>query len=86
MPSDLDKLYLHYAAVLDGLLEAVRGYACRVSMSWNNRSPKDATQNITVKVWQALSTFTGQSSFRTFVHTVAVNHLHDLASAAKWRP
>jgi DNA-directed RNA polymerase specialized sigma24 family protein len=38
-----------------------------------------------VKVWRSLATFTRQSSFRTVVHTVAVNHLHDAARATKSR-
>jgi RNA polymerase sigma factor (sigma-70 family) len=86
--SDLDKLYLKYSTdptMLDGLLEAVRGYAVRIAVSWNHRSPEDAAQEIVVKVWRSLAKFTRQSSFRTFVHTVAVNHLHDLASATKCR-
>ena len=88
MASDLDKLYLRYATdptMLDGLFEAVHGTrtACHYPGTIARRKMRRRTS------WSRSGghwpRFTRQSTFRTFVHTVAVNHLHDLASATKCR-
>lgn len=35
----------------------------------------DAVQEVFIRVWQKLGTFSGQSAFGTWLHRVAVNHL-----------
>jgi RNA polymerase sigma factor (sigma-70 family) len=88
MTSDLDRAFLHYATnptALDALREAVRLYAERVAAREGAHSPEDTAQEVVVKVWRALSTFERQSSFRIFVHTIVLNHLHGEARARKSR-
>jgi RNA polymerase sigma factor (sigma-70 family) len=79
-PSDLDVAYLRYNTdpnALDNLLEAVRKYASRLAERNDHPSPEDAAQDIVIKTWKALSRFERRSSFRSFVHTIAIHHLFD---------
>jgi RNA polymerase sigma factor (sigma-70 family) len=44
-------------------------------MIWHRETAEDATQEILIKVVTKLSTFRGQSRFRTWLYRIAVNHL-----------
>ena len=44
-------------------------------MLWHRQLAEDATQEILIKVVTKLSTFRGQSQFRTWLYRIAVNHL-----------
>jgi RNA polymerase sigma factor (sigma-70 family) len=44
-------------------------------MLWQRQLAEDATQEILIKVVTKLSTFRGQSQFRTWLYRIAVNHL-----------
>ena len=46
-----------------------------IRMLWHREVAEDATQEILVKVVTKLSTFRGQSQFRTWLYRIAVNHL-----------
>jgi RNA polymerase sigma factor (sigma-70 family) len=46
-----------------------------IRMIWHREAAEDATQEILVKVVTKLSTFRGQSQFRTWLYRIAVNHL-----------
>jgi RNA polymerase sigma factor (sigma-70 family) len=88
MLNDLDRTYLRYATDpdrLDNLLAAARRYAARQAERDGHPSAEDAAQEIVVKVWKSLSRFQRRSSFRSFVHTIAIHHLLDEARAAKSR-
>jgi RNA polymerase sigma factor (sigma-70 family) len=47
-------------------------------MVWYRESAEDATQEILIKVVTKLSTFRGQSQFRTWLYRIAFNHLLNL--------
>jgi RNA polymerase sigma factor (sigma-70 family) len=49
-----------------------------VRMLWQQEDAEDATQEILIKVLRALPTFRGESTFRTWLHRIAVNHILDL--------
>jgi RNA polymerase sigma factor (sigma-70 family) len=86
--NDLDVAYLRYTTnptAIDSLLEAVRKYATRVAERNDHPSPEDAAQEIVVKTWKALSRFERRSSFRSFVHTIVMNHLYDEIRAQRAR-
>jgi RNA polymerase sigma factor (sigma-70 family) len=44
-------------------------------MVWRREVAEDATQEICIKAVTKLSTFAGQSAFRTWLYRIAVNHL-----------
>jgi RNA polymerase sigma factor (sigma-70 family) len=44
-------------------------------MAWRREVAEDATQEICIKAFTKLSTFSGQSAFRTWLYRIAVNHL-----------
>jgi len=46
-----------------------------IRMLWRRELAEDATQEILIKVVTKLSTFRGQSKFRTWLYRIAVNHL-----------
>jgi RNA polymerase sigma factor (sigma-70 family) len=46
-----------------------------IRMIWHREAAEDATQEILIKVVTKLSTFRGQSQFRTWLYRIAVNHL-----------
>jgi RNA polymerase sigma factor (sigma-70 family) len=46
-----------------------------IRMIWHRETAEDATQEILIKVVTKLSTFRGQSQFRTWLYRIAVNHL-----------
>jgi RNA polymerase sigma factor (sigma-70 family) len=49
-----------------------------VRMLWYRADAEDATQDILIKVLKALSGYRGESSFRTWLYRIAVNHILDL--------
>src|SRR5271166_509274 len=46
-----------------------------IRMLWHREIAEDATQEILIKVVTKLSTFRGQSQFRTWLYRIAFNHL-----------
>ena len=50
-------------------------YNIAIRMLWHREVAEDATQEILIKVVTKLSTFRGQSQFRTWLYRIAVNHL-----------
>lgn len=46
-----------------------------IRMLWRREAAEDATQEVLIKVVTKLSTFRGQSQFRTWLYRIAVNHL-----------
>lgn len=71
---------------LGSLLSASTSYVSAVCKRSGHPDADDLTQEIVIKVWLALSTYRGQSSFRTWVHKIARRHLIDTArrSADPW--
>ncbi len=65
------------ARAVDALVRRLQGpvYALALRMVWNPHDAEDATQEILVKVATALSSFRGDSAFRTWVYRLAANHL-----------
>jgi RNA polymerase sigma factor (sigma-70 family) len=49
-----------------------------IRMLWRRPDAEDATQEILIKAWKALSTYRGESAFRTWLYRIAVNHILDL--------
>lgn len=62
---------------LEELVAAVRDdvYGLAMRMLWHPADAEDATQEILVKLVTGLSSFRGDSSFRTWSYRVAANHL-----------
>ena len=62
---------------LTRLIELVRDDVYRLSlrMLWHPEDAADATQEILLKVVTSISTFRGESSFRTWTFRIATNHL-----------
>src|SRR6266545_5106591 len=65
------------ARAVDALVRRCQGpvYALALRMVWNPHDAEDATQEILVKVMTGLSSFRGDSAFRTWVYRIAANHL-----------
>ena len=64
----------------DALEEVVRRHQAwvfniAIRMLWHRDLAEDATQEILIKVVTKLSTFRGQSKFRTWLYRIASNHL-----------
>ncbi len=45
---------------------------------WRRADAEDATQDILIKVLKGLPAYRGESSFRTWLYRIAVNHVLDL--------
>src|SRR5260370_6764445 len=62
---------------LDKLVRRHQPWVFNISirMLWHREVAEDATQEILIKVVTKLSTFRGQSQFRTWLYRIAVNHL-----------
>jgi len=62
---------------LDKLIRRHQSWVFNVAirMLWHREVAEDATQEILVKVVTKLSTFRGESQFRTWLYRIAVNHL-----------
>lgn len=50
-------------------------YNLALRMLWDARDAEDATQEILIRIVTALSSFRGESAFRTWAYRVATNHL-----------
>jgi RNA polymerase sigma factor (sigma-70 family) len=44
-------------------------------MVWRREAAEDATQEVLIKAVTKLSTYAGNSAFRTWLYRIAVNHL-----------
>jgi RNA polymerase sigma factor (sigma-70 family) len=66
-------------AALEDVVRAVQPDVYRLAMRflWHPQDAEDATQDILVRVVTRLSTFRGESAFRTWVYRVAANALLD---------
>jgi RNA polymerase sigma factor (sigma-70 family) len=62
---------------LEALVRAVQDdvYGLALRMLWHPQDAADATQEILIKIITHLASFRGESSFRTWCHRVASNHL-----------
>lgn len=62
---------------LEQLILSVQGglYNLAVRMVWHPQDAEDASQEIMIKIITKLSTFQGNSSFRTWAWRIAINHL-----------
>ncbi len=49
-----------------------------VRMLWGRYDAEDATQDILIKVLKSLPKFRGESTFRTWLYRIAVNHILDM--------
>ena len=79
-PTDEDLVSRAQAGEKDALDKLVRRhqpwvYNIAIRMLWHREVAEDATQEILIKVVTKLSTFRGQSQFRTWLYRIAVNHL-----------
>ncbi len=65
------------SAALTAVVERIQDDVYRLSlrMLWHPQDAEDATQEILLKVVTSVSTFRGESSFRTWALRVATNHL-----------
>lgn len=64
----------------DSLVKAHQPWVFNLAlrMTWRRVVAEDATQEIFIKVVRRVHTFAGHSSFRTWLHRIAVNHLLDV--------
>ncbi len=62
---------------LDALLRRHQGfiYGTALRMLWHPQDAEDATQEILIKIVTGLSSFRGESSFRTWAYRIATNHV-----------
>jgi RNA polymerase sigma factor (sigma-70 family) len=79
-PVDEELVFQAQAGDKDALEQLVRRHQpwvfnIALRMVWHRAVAEDATQEILIKVVTKLSTFRGQSKFRTWLYRIAVNHL-----------
>src|SRR3984957_385738 len=79
-PADEELVTEAQAGHKDALEQLVRRHQpwvfnIAIRMLWHREQAEDATQEILIKVVTKLSTFRGQSQFRTWLYRIAVNHL-----------
>ena len=69
---------------LEGLVRRHQAWVFNIAtrMVWRRDLAEDATQEILIKVVTKLSTFRGQSQFRTWLYRIAVNHLLNVRKSA----
>jgi RNA polymerase sigma factor (sigma-70 family) len=62
---------------LDTLVRRHQGfvYGVAVRMLWDPRDAEDVTQEVLIKIVTGLSSFRGESAFRTWAYRIAVNHV-----------
>ena len=62
---------------LDALVRRHQGfiYGIVLRMLWNPQDAEDATQEILIKIVTGLSSFRGESAFRTWAYRIATNHV-----------
>ncbi|HEX6049918.1 MAG TPA: sigma factor, partial [Gemmatimonadaceae bacterium] len=81
LPHELDGLAVRArdgdGAALTALVEGIQDSVYRLSlrMLWHPQDAEDAAQDILFKIVTSISTFRGESSFRTWALRVASNHL-----------
>ncbi len=81
--SKLDESYSRYLAsgkTKDDyaiLHAAVQRYALRITRRLGATDPHEAAHQIAVTVWQLLGRFEGRSSFKTWVHRIAIRYMFD---------
>jgi hypothetical protein len=86
-PSDEELVPRAQAGDKDALDKLVRRHQpwvfnIAIRMLWHREVAEDATQEILIKVVTKLSTFRGQSQFRTWLYRIAVNHLLNVRKSA----
>jgi RNA polymerase sigma factor (sigma-70 family) len=79
-PADEELVSKAQAGDKDALEKLVRRHQpwvfnVAIRMVWQREVAEDATQEILIKAVTKLSTFRGQSQFRTWLYRIAVNHL-----------
>jgi RNA polymerase sigma factor (sigma-70 family) len=79
-PADEELVSKAQAGDKDALEKLVRRHQpwvfnVAIRMVWHRQVAEDATQEILIKAVTKLSTFRGQSQFRTWLYRIAVNHL-----------
>ncbi len=62
---------------LDALVRRHQGfiYSIALRMLWHPQDAEDATQEILIKIVTGLSSFRGESAFRTWAYRIATNHV-----------
>lgn len=62
---------------LDALLRRHQGfiYSVAIRMLWDPRDAEDVTQEVLIRIVTGLSSFRGNSAFRTWAYRIAVNHV-----------
>jgi RNA polymerase sigma factor (sigma-70 family) len=62
---------------LDALVRRHQGfvYGVAVRMLWDPRDAEDVTQEVLIKIVTGLSSFRGESAFRTWAYRIAANHV-----------
>ncbi len=62
---------------LDALVRRHQGfvYSIALRMLWDPQDAEDATQEILIKIVTGLSSFRGESAFRTWAYRIATNHV-----------
>jgi RNA polymerase sigma factor (sigma-70 family) len=80
--SDIDAALGGSEAALRRVVEAVQHDVFRLAlrMLGHLADAQDATQEILIRVVTALATFEQRSAFRTWVYSIATNHLRDAAT------
>jgi len=73
-----------FAILMDRYLVSVRGLIR--SMLQNAAEADDVLQQVLLKVWHHLSTFRSESSFRTWVTSVAINEVRQSYRRERCRP
>jgi RNA polymerase sigma factor (sigma-70 family) len=65
---------------LDTLVRRHQGfiYSIALRMLWHPQDAEDATQEILIKIVTGLSSFRGESAFRTWAYRIATNHVLNL--------
>ena len=73
-----------FGILMDRYLVSIRGLIR--SMVQNAADADDVLQQVLLKVWHHLATFRSESSFRTWVTTVAINEVRQLYRRERSRP
>lgn len=83
-PNDLSSIYMEYrerpdAENTSALFAHLRVYSRRIVRGWKTRLayPDEVTEQIVASAWASMQTFSGRSSFSTWVHTIARRKIID---------
>jgi RNA polymerase sigma factor (sigma-70 family) len=82
MAASLDTAYANYStspdpSSLEALLGSVRAYALRRARRCANLDADDIAQQVTIAVWQGLSSYTGTAHIKTWVTSIINNKVRD---------